>query len=60
MDRERRGKRRFEELGDGSEGWRRDQDLRQKLDREQEEHRRQQKERDREFLRREEDLRARD
>ncbi|KAK1699491.1 hypothetical protein QYE76_016188 [Lolium multiflorum] len=33
MDRERRGKRRFDELGDGSDGWRRDQDLRQKLDR---------------------------
>jgi hypothetical protein len=60
MDRERRGKRRFGELGDENEGWWRDQDLRQKLDREQEEHRRQQRERDREFQRREEELHARE
>jgi hypothetical protein len=58
MDWERRGKRPFEEAN-GEEGWRCDQDLRQKLDREQEEHRRQQ--RDFEFQRRrEEDNRARD
>ncbi|KAK1613749.1 hypothetical protein QYE76_019266 [Lolium multiflorum] len=51
MERDRRGKRPYEEMS-GEPGWRRDQDLRQKMDREQEEHRRQQRERDREFQRR--------
>jgi hypothetical protein len=45
MDRDRRGKRSFEELG-GDAGWRREQDLRQRLSREQEEQRRQLRARD--------------
>jgi hypothetical protein len=51
MDMERRGKRSIEQLG-REDGWRRDQDLPQKLDREQEEQRRKQYQRDSEAQRR--------
>ncbi|KAK1648517.1 hypothetical protein QYE76_066322 [Lolium multiflorum] len=60
MDRERRGKRLFDQVG-GQEGRRRDLDLRQRLDREEEEQRRQQLQRDADAQRRrEEEGRARE
>ncbi|KAK1666668.1 hypothetical protein QYE76_054827 [Lolium multiflorum] len=54
MDRERRGKRSFDQFS-GEEGRRREQDLRQRLEREQEEQRRQQFQRDNEAHRRREE-----
>jgi hypothetical protein len=58
--RERCGKRLFAEVGGDGGSWRRDKDLGEKLEREQEEERRQQRERERENQRWAEELRTRE